>query len=426
MIRLCSQVVLPQAVRARRWNLLTPAFWASGSKTLGITARLCWRFRAEVSDTVEEVQRKNKQLRAQLIKSPWPDLKFFSSKGQVYSLPLRAEGGDLPHLPSEPVLTYLAGFFDGDGCVSCETSLSGCFLQVGQSFDQAEVLMLFFETFGGSIMLHRNGLGLHKPMIRWVVHGQSARIAAQLLAPHSITKREQLLLGAQWPDAKSRREDCKAELRALKEHDSAVAGPCSWEYCAGFFDAEGCIAQTQGAASLSLRVYQKHSRVLKCLQEFLARSLGKDATLRRSRESMHVLQVSNLTTCKQMLQHFLAAGLLGKARQAKLALALTAENAAKVNVELGRLTGNQIFGRKLDAAGHDRARKISATLRQAAHFERHGQLAEAFAKLSEVEVLKEEHQLLKARLENQQLVEYTGKIQNLHLNSWNGPFAHGM
>ena len=46
----------------------------------------------------------------------------------------------------------------------------------------------------------------------------------------------------QWPAAKSHREQCKAELRALKEYDSAVAGPCSWEYLAGFFDAEGSIA----------------------------------------------------------------------------------------------------------------------------------------------------------------------------------------
>ena len=74
--------------------------------------------------------------------------------------------------------------------------------------------------------------------------GQSARNAAQLLAPHSITKQQQLLLAAEWPDARSRREECKTELRALKESRlGRLTGLCSWEYFAGFFDAEGYIHQ---------------------------------------------------------------------------------------------------------------------------------------------------------------------------------------
>ena len=60
----------------------------------------------------------------------------------------------MKRLASEPVLAYLAGFFDGDGCVACASGLSGCYLSTAQSFDQAEVLMLFYETFGGSIVLH--------------------------------------------------------------------------------------------------------------------------------------------------------------------------------------------------------------------------------------------------------------------------------
>ena len=174
--------------------------------------------------------------------------------------------------------------------------------------------------------------------------GQSARNAAQLLAPQSITKRKQLLLAAQWPEAKSEREECEAELRTLKEYDSAVTGLCSWEYCAGFFDAEGYIKQLNGGASLSLALKQKHPRVLECLREFLAQSLDKDATLAKAGGSARVLWVYGLTSCKQILQHLLAAGLLGKVKQAELAVGLTQENAAQVNADLGRLTGNQKFG----------------------------------------------------------------------------------
>ena len=344
MIALCSHALLPQVLHARRqaaWTagLLTPAFWVRGSKTLVGPERLHADVRdsfcAEAFDTLREVRMKNKQLRVQLNKSPWPILKCFSAKGRTCSLPLRAESRDLRRLPPEPVLAYLAGFFDGDGCVACLPNLSGCYLHVGQSFDQAEVLMLFYDMFGGSITLHSRGMGLCKPALQWTVYGQSARNAAAFLATQCITKQKQLLLAAQWPEAISDREDCKAELRALKEYDSAVAGPCSWEYCAGFFDAEGYIKQPHGGVSLVLQITQKHPRVLECLREFLARSLGKDAALAKSGGSAHVLSVRRLTSCKQILEHLLAARLLCKAEQAKLALGLTPETASQVDAELG-------------------------------------------------------------------------------------------
>ena len=434
MLALRSHALLPQAVRARRqagWaaGLLTPAEWVSRSKTLvGPTrfyADVGCRLFAEGSDTLKEVRRKNEQLRVQLNKTPWPDLKFFISNGRSYSLPLRAESRHLSQPPSEPMLAYLSGFFDGDGSVTCGACLSGCCLSIGQSFDQAEVLMLFYETFGGSITRQGSGMGMRKPILLWRAYGQSARNAAQLLVPHSITKRKQLLLAAQWPEAKSDREECKAKLRTLKEVDSAVAGPCSWEYFAGFFDAEGYIRQLNGGVALSLEIKQKHPRVLECLREFLTRSLGKDATVAKAGGSVHVLWICGLISCKQILQHLLAAGLLCKVKQAELAVGLTRENAAQVHTELGHLTGNQKFGKRLDGAGQERARKISSAQKQAARLRKSGQLAEATRKLGEVEVLKDEHELLKAYLENRQLVEYSRKVQSLHHNSWHGPFVHG-
>ena len=411
-------------------GLRTQAFWVSRGQTLvgpeSLNADARCSFCAEAFDTMKQVQMQNKQLRAQLSESRWPILSCFSSGGQSYSLPLRAESRDLSRLPSEPVLAYLAGFFDGDGSVVCNSKLSGCSLSIAQSFDQAEVLMLFYETFGGSITRQGSGMGLRKPLLQWVACGQSARNAAQLLAAQSITKRKQLLLAAQWPEAKPHREERKTELHALKQCDSAVAGRCSWEYFAGFFDAEGYIHQKSSGASLVLRIVQKYPRVLKCLRAFLARSLGKDATLAKSRDSLHALWVCGLTSCQAILQHLLAAGLLRKADRARLVLGLTPETAAQVHTELGHLTGNQKFGKRLDAAGRTRARKIHATQQQAARLQRHGYVERAQAKLVEVCVLKKEHELLKAVHENQQLVEYMHKVQILHNNSWEGPFAPGM
>ncbi|CAE7316734.1 unnamed protein product, partial [Symbiodinium sp. CCMP2456] len=366
---------------------------------------------------LEEVQSKNKQLRLRLSELRWPQLACFSSNGRTYSLPLRAESRDLLLPPSASVLAYLAGFFDGDGCVSCERALSGCALVVSQTFDQAEVLMLFHETFGGSITLKDIGMGLRKPLLQWRARGQSARRVAFLLAPHSITKREQLWLTSRWPETKSQRRDCKAELRVLKKRDSAVTGTCSWSYFAGFFDAEGCISQPKQGVSQVLGIRQKHPKVLEMIRDFLAGTSGIESTL-ASGKSSHALWMYGLTKCKQVLQHLLQAGLLCKAKQAELAVSLTSENAAQVSTQLTCLTGNQKFGKRLDAAGHDRARRIKAAGRQASRCEQRGQFAEAKAKQAEVEVLKEEHELLKAHLENEQLVEYTHKLESLHRSSW--------
>ena len=274
---------------------------------------------ANAGDALQEIRRKNKDLRKELDKLPWPELKCFSANGRTYNLPLRAESRELWQRPAKARLEYLAGFFDGDGCVSCTGDLSGCVLKVTQSFDQAEVLMLFREAFGGSITRQHGGMGLKKPALRWRACGDSARRAARILAPHSITKQRQLLIAARWPKIKSRREHRKAELCALKKYDSAVAGPCSWSYFAGFFDAEGCVSQQNGGASLVLALSQKHPRVLQSLRDFLNTTSGIDATLRKFREHEHVLLVCGLANCKQILQHLLGAGLLCKARQAQLA-----------------------------------------------------------------------------------------------------------
>ena len=331
---------------------------------------------AHPDDTLPEIQRKNEELRKLLKKTPWPKLKYFWASGRTYSLPLRAESREPSHRPATARLEYLAGFFDGDGCVGCQSNMSGCQLSVSQSYDQAEVLMLFREAFDGSISREKGGKGLRKPALRWQVYGDSARRAAQLLAPHSITKRKQLLIAARWPKTKSRREDRKAELRKLKKHDSAVAGQCSWSYFSGFFDAEGWVHQPGGGASLLLKLKQKHPRVLRSLRDFVKTTSGIDATLGNF-TGYAELYVCGLSNCQQMLQHLLDAGLRCKAKQAHLALSLKPENAGEVNAELAGLTGNQMFGKKLDAEGHERANKIRSEQAQAACLRRRGLHTEA-------------------------------------------------
>ena len=381
-------------------------------------------FSAVYEDGVTEVREKNENLRAFMKTLAWPRLACFEANGRVYELPLRAASArptESLDTPADFNLRYLAGFFDGDGSVSCV--LSGCRLQVSQSFDKAEVLMLLRETFGGGIGLERNGMGLRKPSLRWAASGQSARRAASLLAPYSIAKRKQLILAAEWPETLSHREHCKAELKALKEYDSAVTGPCSWEYCAGFFDAEGYIGQLKQGVSLAVEIRQKHPQVLNCFRDFLAGSIGIDAkvALVGHMPCVHRLFVTRLLDCKQMLQCMLQAGLLCKAKRAKLALGLTPENALQVNAELACLTGNQMYGKGLDASGVDRAKTIAALNRQARTMARCQELHKAEVMLRKVEALQSEHVLLKALKENAQLLDYCRGIEYLHDVCWEGP-----
>ena len=383
-----------------------------------------YTFAATHVETVTEVRRKNQQLRAVLKTLPWPKLRRFQAHGRVYDLPLRASSGksDLPLDAPDSRLRYLAGFFDGDGTVACTSSLSGCFLQVGQSFDQAEILMLLRETLGGSIGLNRDGIGLKKPYLQWVLCGQAARRAASSLAPLSITKQQQLLLAAQWPDSKAGREQCKAELRDLKKYDSAVAGPCSWEYCAGFFDAEGYVGQQHAGDSLALEIAQKHPRVLMCLRKFLVETLGVGTTMTTT-DRAHRLHMYGRPGCKSTLQQMLEAGLLRKAKQAELALSLTAENTVQVNAELRRLTGNQQFGKRMDRAGQERARMIVSLTRSARKMMKEERLQEAEAKLRNLDVLRIEHKLLNALQEREELLRYESYIRDLHSTCWEGPLA---
>ena len=379
---------------------------------------------ANPGDALQDIEAKNEDLQKLLKKFPWPELKYFWASGRTYSLPLRAESSKLLHRPAKARLEYLAGFFDGDGCVGCQSNMSGCQLSVSQSFDQAEVLMLFREAFDGSISREKGGKGLRKPALRWQVYGDSARRAAQLLAPHSITKPKQLLIAARWPKRNSRREDCKAELRELKEDDSSVPGSRSWEYWAGFFDAEGCIALSPEGASLQLRVAQKHPRVLQHLRGFLSTTSGTHATLVNYTGHGYALCIGGTSNCKQILQCQMEVGLLCKARQAELVLELTPENAADVRTELAGLKGNQNFGKRLDAAGQERSKKIHSDQQRAARLRQRGLHTEA--KQCNITKLKQDHDLLNAHCKNRRLLEYIWMLQSLHENSWEGPLAPGM
>ena len=369
---------------------------------------------ASSGEALEEVERKNKSLRAILKTLSWPRVTWFFANGIRRNLPwspTRKLQTPLGLLPASNNLQYLAGFFDGDGCVTCNSSRSACELSVAQSYDNAAVLVQFSEAFGGGIYRNSEGAGLQKPSLKWRILGAAAREAACLLASHSITKKKQLDLAASWPDALSEREASKAQLRSLKVWDSAVARPCTWEYIAGFFDAEGYV-RLQSPASLVLEVGQKFVTVLRCLQLFLAEHCCSKPEL-VSLNNCFRLQVGGTPACKNVLHEMLGAGLLGKAEQAKLAIGLTLENSSDVRASLAKLVGNQMFGKQLDAAGLCRAGRIKVAGATVLRLRRQGKLQMAADKMRDVNDMKRQHKLLKSLHENQCLLEYIRMIQTL-------------
>ena len=367
-------------------------------------------------DTLMAVKEENKQLRSFLQTLSWPRLTGFEANGKLFQLPVSLKESSPSELIQSQRLSYLAGFFDGDGCVTRPKNMSGCILKVDQSFVQPEILLLFRGTFGGSILRGRDGTGLRRPMLSWQVYGNMARRTARLLSLHSILKKRQLLLAAAWPDEPADRQTASVELRSLKQHDSAVVGSCSLEYFTGFFDAEGNVGQ-RGHASLWLQLGQKHCTVLHCLQGLLQNEYGVNAPIRYHRSS-HVLEINGTSTCKFLLNEMLQAGLICKARQAETAIGLTVENCHDTRAALGTMVGNQRFGQRLDKDGVERALKIRCLQTRAGCLMRRGEVKEAEAKLQEAADLKEEHQLLNAQRESQELLQYIDWVQGLQGNFW--------
>ena len=189
-----------------------------------------------VDASLEVLQQRNRQLLATLSTIPWPKLVSFRLNAKTYTLPLRStEVGEADLFKITPQeLEYFAGFFDGDGCVRANKMGRSCSLAVAQSIDGVAVLLHLRRAFGGSIYRFRDGKGLSKPMLTWILYGSGARRAATLLAPHSIVKRKQLEIASELHSIFAGELDGSRELRLLKRSDSGVARACTWAYFAGF------------------------------------------------------------------------------------------------------------------------------------------------------------------------------------------------
>ncbi len=99
---------------------------------------------------------------------------------------------------SDTPLAYLAGFFDGEGCVTVGNNGS---FALGIVNTHLPILNMFKAVFGGSVTSRKQRV--NKAQFVWRVYGQTAVDTATLLAPLTIEKREQLVIAIDWMTSRS-------------------------------------------------------------------------------------------------------------------------------------------------------------------------------------------------------------------------------
>ena len=352
------------------------------------------------SGSLEKLQRRRERLEGLLARIQRPRLESFEVDGKRYQLPLSAKDAEIEHC-SENKLAYLAGFFDGDGCVSLSKTTGGFSLVIAQSVKGAEALMRFRQHFGGSISRAQDGNGFVRPKLQWQLCGEAMKRASTLLIKHSRTKRSQLQISARGPVKKASRLQVAAELKLLKKGDYVPDNrQLSWQYLAGFFDAEGCIKVFPHSASIVVELTQVKPAILMQILSFLHRQehlcwkLYTNECLPTENKSSHYRIICCAKEeCKRILQELLAHGLQQKRGQANLARDLTSQNHVEIRDALFQKVGQQARYKRLDSIGME----ISKQIQQVRSRLRSKTVQDQRA------ALEEELSLLKKRRETQKL-----------------------
>ncbi|CAE8689181.1 unnamed protein product, partial [Polarella glacialis] len=345
--------------------------------------------------TIEQLQRRFIRLKRLLGKLRWPAITHFQAFGEQHQLPwpVRSSSEVLKE-PTLDELAYMSGFFDGDGCVSPTTNLSGCQLFLTQSSEHGEALFLFHQVFGGSIMADKRGIGSQRPVIRWSLHGQTARKAAALLSKASYVKRAQLQIAAEWPSCKTQREKVAITMSALKRSSQPPEGAgCSWPCVAGFFDADGHMGISAVGSGIVLGFTQKHASILEIIREFLAQEGYIDGIGMEHKSTLCRLAVYRSKLSHTILEHMIAAGMIVKRSAAEVVLKTNYSNYLRSRVELACLVGHQGRYIRLDEHGCQRVKQLASLRSKLRYLTSRGRFGERAQFEDELFSLKQEHSL---------------------------------
>ena len=334
--------------------------------------------------SLQQIQRRIGALKRLQNKLQLPPLSEFEAFGRTYPLPLKACQPEMAEVPAER-LQYLAGFFDGDGCVSSHRMRPT--MTVGVSGCSAEMLILFRDVFGGGIYNLGRGRGLKKPSLQWLLSSVRPCLSLNKLRNYAVVKQAELDLALSWPSDLEKRILASQRLSGLKSCDFDELPSISWAWLAGFVDAEGSIQIRADRKVISLTISQKRRKVLDTIFEFLQANCLRSGEVRSDSRSAYHLEVSAQKDVMILLEHLLEHGLLLKRDQAETALQVHELSHEELRHRISASAGNQMRYTRLDSDGCRRARNIgalSAKIRHSNH-----RFPEQEQQLS---VLREEHE----------------------------------
>lgn len=113
------------------------------------------------------------------------------------------------------MLGYLAGFFDGEGCVTIGSNGS---VQLRVINTSKQVLDRFPEFLGGTVLPRKQMV--NKPQYYWSVYGEDAIEAVKLLLPFSIEKAKQLHVILEWWGEKEKYALSQGKIRGVHRENA--------------------------------------------------------------------------------------------------------------------------------------------------------------------------------------------------------------
>jgi len=120
-------------------------------------------------------------------------------------------------LPNYPTRKWLAGYFDGDGCVYTSTEVRkngnvGVGVHIVAHKMDIEGLEIIHKNFGGNIVQHSN-----KNCLRWqLLERNQVKKFLEYFGKHSYIKHDQIYSVFKYLDSKQNGSELKADLKRLK------------------------------------------------------------------------------------------------------------------------------------------------------------------------------------------------------------------
>lgn len=96
-------------------------------------------------------------------------------------------------------IAYMAGLFDGEGCIGAYVQKNIPLIYVQVEMGNAQGVELFHRWFGGSFRPQKRATARTISTWRWTVVNKNARVSLTTLLPFLIVKKDQAELALQWP-----------------------------------------------------------------------------------------------------------------------------------------------------------------------------------------------------------------------------------